>query len=271
MLVLAMQQADQVVVVPNWTGSVRWTRCGPENAIHFSLIDAVMMATERDNHDAGQTLRRILKQLAEEGKNYSLFQFPGQGQHATAVGDIDMLINVLACCPGKNALKFRVHAMNVFRHFVASDAATLNAGMAAMAQVQGNPIVDAAREKSAAQHKKYLEQRTRTNDSLRDRGLPRHLYPAKEAVVTKAACGMWPTEFKEKHGIKRNQSARSGFTEVQFGWALMADGGIRDGLQTMSDLPTDDAFREMFTAEADAVTVARQAYEAHKNRRRRLH
>jgi len=181
-----------------------------------------------------------------------------------------MLFNVVACCPGKKAKQFIIQAMHVFRSFVASDAATLDAGMAAMARVQGNPIVDAAREKSAAERQKYLQQRTRTNDSLRDRGLPKHLYPAKEAIVTKAACGHWPTEFKEIHGIKRYLSARTGFDDMQLGWALMADGGIRRALQTLSDLPSDDAFRAMFTEEADAVTAAREAYEACHTKRRRV-
>jgi hypothetical protein len=178
-----------------------------------------------------------------------------------------MLFNVIASCPGKKAIMFRVQGMTVFRQFVASDKETLGAGMDAMAQIQGNPVVDAAREKCDAVKQKYLAQRQRTNDCLRDRGLPKHLYPAKEAVVTKAACGMWPTEFKEKQGIKRSLSARSGFSDVQFGWALMADTAIHQALPAMSDLPTDDAFRTMFASEASDVTVAREAYEASRAKR----
>ena len=46
---------DQVVTIPNWDGKVRWTRCGPEDAIHFSLIDAVMMATGQQQGPAAQS------------------------------------------------------------------------------------------------------------------------------------------------------------------------------------------------------------------------
>lgn len=211
-----------VVTIPDWTGHIRFFHkdIGQGRTLTmFCLQDYVSVATGKDKRQSAESIRRIMKAHPEVEANCFHFQFPGQGEKEVTCGDIDVLLEVSCLLGGKKASQFRHVSMKVFRLVSSGDRTNVTKFMDKCDTIQGNPLIDACREKTKVEHdiqEEYLANFHSSMKAIKDTVHdPTYHYALLNDSLNCAVTGFTSTkELKRKRGWdgKAHVSGRSVMT-----------------------------------------------------------
>jgi len=254
----AMSDATPIdtIVIPSFdTTNIRIKRSVPRE---FSLVDVAQALTGKQSHYAQEIIRRIRKSNPEVDAKCGHLKFAGKGQKDTPVGDIVLVLEIIGLLPGSNAAIFRRKMAEVMRTFLAGNQEELNYYMQKFNEVEGNEILDAARESarisppivntrkrpcivSAETQAKYLLCNHKANDTIKV-FIDKHpflepyksqIYMVKEKELTKACTGMYPWQYKLEK-CKKSGSARDAFDEKLKLLATLGDIMIVENLEAVN-------------------------------------
>lgn len=85
-----------------------------------SVLDVIQLVTGCIQNVASQSFERICLQFPDLN-NLVHFKFPGRGQRPTKVAPLPVLVKIIMLCPGKTALKWRMHAAEVLCRALGGD------------------------------------------------------------------------------------------------------------------------------------------------------